>query len=294
MDRIRVWPEDTAKGELKDIYKDICKEMRYAHVPTPFQAFALYPEFMRLFWKEVRPLVRHRAIEHGAAQVLRRAGERVAAELRPESDIEYLRGRKQQRNLSALHQGILPFYLGAPRIFVLMSRIYGWFFENVPGETYESVNLQPLPYPRDMGMEVKPILDSQASPAERELFERIRLDMKVPVTNVAYRALARNPEFLKPAWASVRRVVGTPEYKSIEQELFEVAGAWSRELPSTSVTREKIESLPDMDDYSIRMLSIVAETFYRMFPGLIINLTYWSHQLHAVRATDEAAASGDK
>ncbi len=284
MDRIKIIPEKEAAGELKRIYKDIRRELRFPWVPYIFQAFAPYPDFMRLCWKEIRPLARHRAVEYGAAQILRHASNRVANELHPEADIRYLLDRKLQRSLAEFHRQLLPFYLGAPRMLVWVTRIHSWFYERLPGEMQERVKLKPLPFPNDMGIEVKPIRDENASRATRAMFEQIRLDVGSPITHTAYRVLARSPEFFEPAWASLREVLRTPMYRSIEDELREVAGAWVRELPRTTVTPEKIQALPDMDEYSTRLLSLLADMFYQLLPGLVIHLTYWGHQLHAARA----------
>jgi len=286
MDRIRLCFEEQATGELQRIYKDIRHETHFPWVPMVFQALAPFCDFTRLCWRELRPLVRHQAVEYGAAHLLRLANERVAAELKPENDVDYLLDRKLQRSLTKYHRQLLPFYLAAPRIAIWLSRVHTWFFERRPAESPELLRLQRLPYPTEMGEVVRPIRDETATPSCLALFEQIQGDLRLPFVSTIYRVMARNPEFLSPAWHSLREMFPRPEFKCIGDDLEQAAYAWSHELPLTKITREQIEKLPDMDEHSMRLLSVVVDVFQETSLRLIIHLTYWSHQLHAARSRE--------
>ena len=66
-----------------------------------------------------------------------------------------------------------------------------------------------------------------------------------------------------------------------------IAGAWARVLARTDLTREKIAALPDMDEYSMRLLSLLEELFHDFSFSLVMQLTFWCHQLHAARTRQQ-------
>jgi Halocarboxylic acid dehydrogenase DehI len=269
--RMQLLGEGAAQGRTREIYDDLRSTLGLPLVPTSFQAFANYPEFLELAWDALRPLAR--------TQQFFALSERLRADAYTRSytyfQIPDLSARLQQLEFSRgaceeMTSAIEMLNHGASLIALLLAVLLQ-SFEGPIGQDCDCDR----PAIRPVYSERPLMIDEEhAAPDVQRVFEDVRRTLKLPSLTLELRALARWPEFFADYWQALKKCVESPLYEVCFRGANETAFALAREIPlSVELTTAKLADSGISEEHIASVLRIT-DSFATATIGTVLNVAF--------------------
>ncbi len=261
--RLRVVTEGEALGPTRALYAEIKRALGTPALSVFYPALGAYPQFLRLHWDLMRPVVS--------------SGQFFACAERLRADA-YTRAHNYLRILdlgSCLSDGDLGQLRDAIEIFnhkdSLLLLLFCLQIQAMEGPAGKPVRSSPPPH---LSFPDPPALvEEAAAPAAiRHTYEEIRRVLELPCVNAEYRAMARYPEYLRAYWTLLKALLQSPLYQECFYGIREAAWNLARELPGP--IELPIEQLLDagLQEEEIASVARILELFVRNLSGLVMNV----------------------
>jgi hypothetical protein len=267
--RLKLVAEDEACGRTQEIFVEIKQTLGVPQVNAIFQAFAVYPEFLDLFWRAMRPVADTQQFFH--------LGDRLRAETYtrvhnyfPVPDLcspvcaEGLSGEARQ----ALSETVDLFHYLDPLLLLLAVALMQAFEKPVGQPCRESVPAEHpvfLCRPPLMGEETAP-------PRTQAVYEDMKRTLEVPVLSTAYQAFARFPAFLESYWSVLKPATQSALYTLSHTGVRETAWCLLREFPArVELTVDQLSEAGISDD-DITAVVRITELFVEALSRLVLNV----------------------
>ena len=267
--RLRVVSEDAAGDATRQLFSEIKRALGVPMLRVYFPALAVYPQFLQLHWKMMKPVVQSREFFACADRLRADAYTRAHNYLR----IPDLCARLEESRFSA---GARQELSGAMELFHYRNPLLLLLFcaqmqalEGPIGDPRE-----PTPNPAHPVFCERPIFvdEENASAAVRHRYEEIRRVLDLPYVNAEYEAMARFPEFLNVYWELIKGLLPSPLYQELQYGMHDTAWNLARELPGPMEL-----SLVQLTDAGMRQEEIasvarILELFVNNLSGLLMSV----------------------
>lgn len=268
--RLRLIREQEAPPETQAIYQEIKEALGLRYVSVIFQAYAGFPQFLRLHWERLKPAVTTRRFFALADRL------RADAYTRAHNyfDIPDLCARIQALSFSSgakdeLTDTIEQFYYANP-LYLMIVVAQQQAFEGQVGAP-----LPPTPDSLHPEFERKPVLveDESASPEIIKIFEEMKRDFGVPMVISDFRAIARWPDFLRAYWDMLHPLLASPLYQECQYGIRETAWSLARELPGPFELSVGQMTEAGMTEDDIASVVRLTQAFTRGLSGSVLNIS---------------------
>ena len=266
--RLQLITEGEASPPVREIFIEIRECLGLPVVPTLYQAYAVFPDFLHQHWQSLRPILQSRQFFL--------LGARLAAEGYTRAHSYFAIDRLDVRDASAtvdlplpLSQ-VLDYYQYLDPLLLLITAVQMQAFEGgFEGFTGTSDDARHTTFPV-----APPLLcDAEATPALQRIWEERRRILELAFVSDEHRALACWPDFYRQYWAALKGLLQSPIYEDCQYRIGESAIKLARELPSCpNIT------IPDLleaglDSEQISSLVRVNEAFMQALTGLLLDVT---------------------
>lgn len=261
--------EAQAEGVVKTIYGEIKDTFRVPVVNLVFRVLATHPDYLQLAWTALQPNVQTVFFEQRADAVRRLAAETMSAMGRPPAPSD--------EALATLRV----FHYVNPKLLVAVAALRVATSGSQP---------QVIELPREEKRQIAPgvppeagtiemIDPATAAPEVRAIFDDLRATLQVPVINSDYLALARWPEYFGAAWEALRSLTQRPEYRQVQRALRFEAEQTVTALPYRMNLSPHVLRHAGLSEADIDFVRGTLDTFYRLLPGLVANVSFLSGAL---------------
>jgi hypothetical protein len=275
---LRLIKPDAAEPRMRQIYEETRRTLHLPWVGALFHGYAMYPGYLEMAWRTLRPSLETAQFEADARAVGNAADEAVARFYTPSYD--YRTVAAMNVDIEAIRETVDAFHIGNPRLLLVATALRRTFEEGtvgggtpvVLGRAHESV--EEIHAERTT---VEMIDPEQASPRVQQIFNDIKTTLGLPLVNSDYQAMGLWPDYLALAWNDAKGVVGTPEYAA---ELRRPGGlasdAVDRFAAPVTATREAAMQAGVSTD-QLDNLAAILRLFAGLLPGLILNVAMFYH-----------------
>ena len=240
-------------------------------VPSLYQAYAAFPEFLQIHWLAFRP-----ALQLAPFFDL---GCRVAAESYTRAhnyfEIRPLCRPKPAAPVSgelSLPQ-VLDYYQYLDPLLLLIAAAQLRAFEEPVGQPARSSHSQAARHP-EFALAPRLVRDEHAGPGlQRSWNERKRV-LELAFVADEHRALARWPDFYVEYWAALKQLLQSPVYADCQYRLGESALAMAGELPVRAETDVSQLLEAGLGDEQITSVMRINEAFVQALTGLVLDITF--------------------
>lgn len=271
-------PEYLAEGQIKEWYDDMKSVLQVPWMGVVTMAYAHYPKFFEAFWTGLRPICASEPYV-AASRAMREHIEARVAKLNPPPMVERLLAMGYaQREIQNIRDLIEVFSHGnfayGPMVAAIQLLLAG-------GELGEGGT--PPPFKGRHAPDIKvPFVLVEAHHADaptRAVYEDIKATLKLPFVNTDYRALARWPSYFALAWDDIKGVVGTEAHEAEAKAVHDHALDIARQMPNPAGLASADLLAAAEQDASAEEIREVANLFFYLIPGLVVNVAYFRHQL---------------
>ena len=269
--RPRPIAEHEATGDTSRIYHEIRQTLRVSGVNLNFRTWAGYEEFFSEMWAAIQPVAASQAFEAASNELRGRAAD-MALRL-PPLELTATPGESQrfqiQRALRLYH------YIN-PKLLLLTTIVRrGLAGEQSRDAGASPVDLGPkVPFGVPAAMAPMEMVDERPADTQtRRVFRDIQKTMRLSAVNSDYRTLALWPDYLSGAWAALKPLVRSKEYREAVAGIGGEAARLGQAFPvPTSINARRLKHRGE------RVASLIETTegFERLLPGLILNIAVWS------------------
>jgi hypothetical protein len=267
--RLRIVPEEAADAATRQVFSEIRQALGIPMLREFFPALAVYPQFLQLHWKMMRPVVQSREFFACAERLRADAYTRAHNYLR----IPDLCARLEESRFSAGARqeltGTMELFHYRNPLLLLLFCAQMQALEGPVGEPRE-----PTPAPVHPDFRECPVLvqEENASSAVRHTYEEIRRVLELPYVNAEYEAMARFPDFLKLYWELIKGLLQSPLYRECQYGMGDTAWNLARELPGP--IELSLEQLTEagMKQEEIASVARILELFVKNLSGLLMNV----------------------
>ncbi len=278
--RLKPVPEKEATGEIARIYQETRDALGIPWTAAIFQGYATYPALLRLAWDELQPNVVTGAFR-GDSRVLRgHAAQAMERIYRPGYEVKEVRA--WGADPEQIRELLDTFNYGNPKLLLCATAIARGL-EGRPGGATGELAPAPVP-PEEAAIRRRNIemVDAQSPPADvASAFEDIKRTLNLPLVNSDYRALARWPEYLRRAWQDLKPVIGSGEYRRERDLLAHQADAAVDRFGSPVILSGGTLAREGVPEGELDNVVQIARLFYRLLPGLILNVEGFKRALTA-------------
>jgi hypothetical protein len=265
--RLRLVSESEALPGTRAIFDEVRHGLGLPIVPTLYQAYAAFPDFLAVHWEAFRPVIQSRQFFG--------LGARLAAEsyTRAHSyfDIPSLTVYDSRSDVSPklpIAQ-VLDYYQYLDPLLLLISCAQMQALEGPIGQDGSS---DPANHPEFM---VAPCFldEGQASPAVHRIWEERRRVLEVAFVSDEHRALACWPDLYRDYWFSLKGLLQSPLYADCQYRVGQSAWTMARELPVRVETG--ISQLLDagLESEEVSSLARMNEALMQALTGLVLDIT---------------------
>ncbi len=261
--------EEAADPETRKVLAEIRQALGLPLLTIFYPALAAYPEFLRLHWNVMRPVV--------ATGNFFACGDRLRADAYTRAHnylhIPDLCENLEETSLSAAARRELTgtvdlFHYSNPFLLLLFAaQIQA--LEGPIGEAKETVRRPSLPV-----FSEKPLLvmEENASAPVRRRYDEIRRVLDLPYVNAEFEAMARFPDFLQLYWELLKGIIQSPVYQQAEYSIRDSAWNLARELPGP--LELSIDQLLEagMKQEDISSVARILDLFVRNLSGMVIDV----------------------
>ncbi len=237
-----LWPEiseEQAEGreELRAVYEDIRATLRVRFVPWPFRVLAVY-EFFPHLWRELAPTITNQ-LEEAADRVRERAVTPLLEAARGSDHRAHLKGAglSEDEIAQILDQLQVHHYLD-PKLLLLFVALEEALSGRPVGVASVAVWPTGRGAPPFMPRPERVDPDAASGDAAAVLRE-VREELGLPTVSDEYRTLARWPEYLRYAWAEIRKLRETGPYEEA------VRGADAQAIEAVRELRRRMDLRPE-------------------------------------------------
>lgn len=256
--------EANVSAVLKPTYAEIKDYLRVPLVNLVFRVLANYPEYLQLAWRQLRPNVQTMYFESRADALRARA-------------VEGMAGLDQAPVPSdpAITETLKVFHYVNPKLLLAIAALRAATNGQYPRlEELPAAEKRPIGRGVPEGMPNPALVDpATASGRARQVFDAI-MSAGSPVINTDYRALATWPEYLESAWQTVSPLRDRPEFRLLERELRRITEETILVMPFRVEINPHTMRLCGMGEPEIDGVRAILDRFYRLLPGLILNISF--------------------
>lgn len=267
--RLKLVSESEASGRTREIYGEIKQTLGVPQVNAIFQAFAVYPAFLDLFWQTVRPAAE--------TQPFFRLGDRLRAEAYtrvynyfPVPDLgsavcaQSLSGETRL----AIGETVDLFHYLDPLLLLVAAALMQSFEGPVGQPCGDGV---PAEHPVFF---CRPLLvgEETAPPQTKAVYEDMKHTLRVPALSTAYQAFARFPAFLESYWGALKPAILSPLYHLSRTGVRDTAWSLLPEFPAQVELSPGQLSEAGISDDDITAVMRIAEVFVGALSCLVMNV----------------------
>jgi hypothetical protein len=253
--------EAEAQGKIKDTYDDIKATLRVPYVSSVFRALAVYPDYLIMGWRALKPNAHTLFFERYADEIRSRAAEAVSTW---ESTLWPPREGETKRIIRVLHYAVPKQFLATealrsatngqqPMLAQLPPAVKRQIAPGIPQDAEEFG----LPDPTQLDERARPVLDDMAR------------TLGLPFADGDYRILARWPDYLLSAWQVWRPNIGKPAYRQLERDLRRLAGEALSTLPFRMEIYPHALRLAGLSEQQLDAVRATLNSYSRALPGLV-------------------------
>ena len=259
--------ENETNGRTQQIYQEIKQTLGVPHVNSLFQAFAVYPKFLDLFWRAMRP-----ALE---TQQFFRLGDRLRAAAYtcvhnyfPLPDLCATIRAQDQEIQQQVSETVEVFHYLDP-LLLLLAVTQMAAFERPVGQTgRESA---PAEHPTFAHRAV--LLEEEIAPPRiKAVYEDMKPILGGPALNTAYLAFAHFPVFLESYWKVLKPITPSALYTLSHAGVRETAWSLVGEFPAPVELTTGRLSEAGLADREITALARISELFIEGLSRRIVNV----------------------
>jgi len=262
-------PEQMAQvsPEVKACLNDIQNTMGISWTPANWQAYAIYPAVMQLFWQRLKPAVQTEPFLRNAIAIADRVHRDIDTWYQPTYQLEIDEAQRHRigRELNA-------FTFGNPQLLIQQVALNRTLQGHVVGRDGSADLRHALSPYRHLKI---PMLDEQAVQEVSEEMQRVYQDIKQTLGSsiifCEYQALAPYPAFFLAAWEDLKQWRSRPEYELLRQDVVQQANAAADRLcPAVAIgEREVRDLLENPDDFDTLVQTL--QVFTDLLAELIVN-----------------------
>ncbi len=269
--KLKLLEDKDTDGTTRAVYREMEEALGIPPVALFFPALGVYPGFLPVMWKRVRPTVVSREFFHAAERVRADAYTRVYNYFPvPDlgavmTDLKFSPGAREE-----LTDVVEMFHYRDPLLLLLFSLV-AQAMEGPVGQARKpsSENLHAT-------YRTAPVLiDEAIAPAPiRKIYDELRRTLQLPWVNTEYAALARWPDFLSTYWNLLTSMLQSPLYGEWEYTTREVAWSLAHELPGpVELPPEQLREEGSMSDSDIASVARLTLTFIGNLSGLVLHIS---------------------
>jgi len=277
-------PEFEARDDIERVYHEIRQSFRVPGVNLNFRTLASFGKFLPAAWDSMRANVESAAFDDGAGRV-RSAAPNLAGRMQfaaiPTEELGESRAYQIRAALELYH------YVN-PKLLVFTSALHlALKGERHDASTVASSEDRGTRGELDKMFAMEMEEEKPADKGLRNIFKDITKTLGLSQINSDYRTLALWPDYLESAWARLKPVCTSDEFKRASAELLELSRLQARQMPhAPGLTMERVEKLGEDPE---KVLKAVAR-FEELLPSLILNIALL-HQASPEEAVTRPAPS---
>lgn len=267
--RLKQVSEGQAEGDIAETYREMRKALGVPRVDGAYQALAAFPEFLKLHWRALQPIVstqkffeladRMRADcytrMHGYFEIPD-LGSRIG-------NMEFSTGAQQElMEVVELHN------YSSPLLLLLFAAQFQ-AFDSPVGQSGDSST--PAEHPEFSG-DVVLVPETNAPAAVHRCYEDIKRTLGLSFVPNFYMSVARWPDFLQLYWDTLRPISRSPVYEGCHYGSRETAFTLVREFPAPLEFSIGQLSEAGISDDDIGSIIRILEMFVNAFSASALNV----------------------
>jgi hypothetical protein len=289
--RLPLVREADATGGTLEIYQEIKSALGVPHVNVIFQAYGVYPRFLELMWKGIRPAIEKREFFVLADRLRAEAYTRthnyfsvpdLCSTIR---EVHFSSGALQE-----LTEAVELFHYNNPLLLLIVA-VQLQAFEDGPAHRRTSQIEADHPV---FTQKLVKISEESAPPPIRKIYDEMKRTLGVSFINTDYQAFARWPDFLNVYWNSLKPMLASPLYGESKHAMRESAVALANDVPNAP--QLSVEHMQDagLSEEEISAAIHITEEFLELLSGLVLNVAFakialeGGNQMRARRKTGTA------
>jgi hypothetical protein len=269
--RLPLLRESEATGRTLEIYQEIKDALGVPHVNLFYQAYGVYPRFLELHWKLMRPAIQTREFFRFSQRLGAEAYTRVHNYFSvPDLGERMAEAKIGEAAQQELLQVVELFHYNNP-LLLLIAAAQFQAFEDGPSVKRASSSAPEHPVYSQAPAKVA---EEGAPPGIRKIYEDIKRTLGLSFINTDYQAFAHFPEFFSFYWFSVKQFATSPLNGENRHALRESAAALATELPNApQLTVEQMHEA-GLTSEEIGAAIHVTEEFLNLLSGLVLNVAF--------------------
>ncbi len=267
--RLKQVSESQAEGDIAEIYREMRESLGVPHVDGAYQALASYPEFLKLHWRALRPIVSTREFFELADRMradcyTRMHGYFEIPDLNSRiGNMEFSTGARQElMEIVELHN------YSSPLLLLLFAAQFQ-AFDSPVGQSGNSCT--PAEHQEFSG-DVVLVPETNAPAVVHRCYEDVKRTLGLPFVPNFYMSIARWPDFLQLYWDTLRPITRSPVYEGCHYGARETAFALVREFPAPLEFSIGQLSEAGISDDDIGSIIRIVEMFVNAFSASVLNV----------------------
>jgi len=267
--RLKLVSEADAPSRTREIFRELRECLGLPVIPSLYQAYAAFPDFLELHWRAFRPVFQSRQFFL--------LGARLAAESYTRAhnyfEIPAMNGWDRAPEVGTNHAilQVLDYYQYLDPLLLLITAAQMQAFEGPVGEVNSA--LEPAAHPQ---FPVAPcqLQDRQATTSLQRCWAERRRTLELAFISDEHRGLACWPEFYLEYWTTLKELLVSPVYADCQYRLADSALNMVAELPvrvETSVA-QLLEA--GLSEDVVTAVARLNDLFVQALTGLVLDITF--------------------
>jgi hypothetical protein len=258
--------ETEATGKIKSVYDDIMASLRVPFVDLAFRVLAQQPDFLEIAWQQLKPNVTTVYFEEQADEIRSRAVDATAglgAPPRPEP---------------AAADALKVFHYADAKLLLAICGLRAAVSGQYPAlQTLLAAQKRQIPpgIPVSAGA-IDEIEPGGADERVALIFDDIKATLNVDIVDSDYRALALWPDYLAWAWQTLKPLMASAEYGSLQLGLRRTAESAITAFPFRLELSPQTLRLCGMADRDVDDVRSTLDNFCERLSGRVANAAFLS------------------
>lgn len=267
--RLRLVGEADAGPRVRAIFDEVRHAMGTPVVPSLYQAYAAFPEFLELHWVAFKPAVASRQFFQLGARLAAESYTRAHSYFEVQDLTPYL-PESGQSNVPISIAQVLDYYQYLDPLLLLITAAQMQALEGPVGDAGTPDAAQHPWFPTPPPSPSTP----EAATAFLRMWEERRRTLDLAFVSGEHRALAVWPDFYQAYWRALKSLVDSPLYGDCQYRIGESAWGLVRELPVRVET--SIPQLLDagLTEDEVSSLSRINEALVAALSGIVLDVTF--------------------
>jgi len=258
--------EAEAQGNIKDTYEDIKATLRVPYVGSVFRALAVYPDYLLMGWRALKPNAQTLFFERFADDIRARAAEAVSTW---ESTLWPPREGETKRIIRVLHYAVPKQFLATEALRSATNGQQPMLAQLPPAEKRQIAPGIPQDA-EELDLPDPYLLDDRAQPVLDDMVRTLGL----PFADGDYRILAQWPDYLLSAWQVWRPNLESSPYRLLERDLRRLAGEALSTLPFRMEIYPHALRHAGLSEQQLDGVRATLDSFSRALPGLVAHSAF--------------------